>query len=488
MSFLIKVRVLVVLFLIVILSACAIGPDFTRPPMDMPAKYRDLALEGSAIANWAWWEIFKDKDLQNLIRIALENNKELGAAVARIEQAQATLGVVRADQFPTIDISGQAVRSEASENALAFLATPINNFGLFGNLSFELDIWGKLRRATEAERAVLLSTEYAHRSIAISLIAAVADTYFNIIGQRHRLGISKGTYENRKGATKLINERFTKGIVPQLDLNQAQIEEATAAVAVTVVERNLRQSEHALSVLLGQMPSEIKINNDLISCEFPSELPSGYPADLLERRPDVRSAEETAHAAVARIGVAQALRLPGLNLTGFIGLQSLESNDLFKGASRTWSLGGTFLGPLLDFGRSSSNVDLAEARAKEAVLAYEQTVLQAVREVEDSIVAIRTARDAYQFRDAQVAAAQNAAKLARARYDEGVSQYLEVLDIERSLFEAELGASSERQFYLTSVVQLYKALGGGWETSTEEDAAGAVKTEPAETPNQTPST
>lgn len=445
------------------LVGCAIGPDFERPAMPLSENFRENAGEaGQSIVNLNWWEVYSDPILQELIREALANNKDLGIAAARVEQAMATMGITRADQFPTIGLNGQAQRSEASEKALAFLSTPINSFGLLGTLSWELDIWGKLRRATEAERASLLSTEFGFQAVHMTLISAVASSYFNILGAEQRLNISKGTIENRKGATKIIGERFQKGIIPELDLNQAQIEEATAAVALTVVERNLRQSENALSVLLGKAPTNIPRGKDLSQQPLPLNLPAGYPIQLLERRPDVRAAEEAAHAKVARIGVAKGKQLPSLNLAGFIGLQSLESNELLKGDARTWSIGGTLIGPLLDFGRSSSVIEAAEADAKASILSYEQTVLNAVREVEDALVAIRTSRDGYINREAQVSAARNAAKLSRARYDEGVSPYIEVLDVERSLFTAELGASTDRELFLVSIVNLYKALGGGW--------------------------
>ncbi|MCO6430036.1 MAG: efflux transporter outer membrane subunit [Deltaproteobacteria bacterium] len=453
------------LFLVTVLASicgCALGPDYERPQVLLSEKFIQSGGEGESIANLEWWELFSDPVLVELINVALERNKELGAAVARIERARAILGITRADQFPRLDLRGNATRTDASDEAFAFAVAPFNNFGLFTDLSFEIDIWGRLRRATEAQRAELLSSEYAQRAFVVTLVSEVASTYFTILGLEHRLGISQGTLNNRRGATELIAERLNKGVVPEIDLNQAQIEEASAAVAVTVLERDLRQAEHALSVLLGGLPAEIPRGKSLYDQSFALELPAGFPAELLERRPDVRAAEESAHAAVARVGVAIGDRLPSLNLLGFVGLESIEDSNFFHGNAKTWSIGGSLLGPLIDFGRSSSAIDAAEAEAKEALLGYEQSVIQAVREVEDALVAIRTTREGQKYRENQVTAARNAATLSRTRYDEGIAPYLEVLDIERSLFEAELGASNQRETYLRSVVQLYKALGGGW--------------------------
>lgn len=445
-----------------LLSACALGPDYERPTSNMPQGFSEsIGLSTVEMSNLPWWEIYQDERLQHLIKTALDQNKDIAIALARIEAAQASLQFTRADLFPRIDASGSAQRLNPSNETLNFAVNPRNDFGIFGNLSYELDLWGKIRRATEAERAQLMSTEFTYHTILINLVADVANTYFTILGLDDRIAISKVTWDNRKDATNLIRERFKKGIIPELDVNQAEIEEANAAIAYSVFDRQLRQNEHALSVLLGNMPTKIERGQSLVQQALP--VPELLPASLLERRPDVRASEEFLRSQVARIGVAQAKRLPSINILGFIGLGSSETSDLFNKEATTWSIGSDFLGPLLDFGKSRSEVDLAKAEAQAALKSYEQSVIQAVREVDDALVGIRTYTEENASRKFQVEAARNAAKLARARYDQGVTSYLEVLDIERSLFEAELGASQSREAYLQAIVGLYKALGGGWD-------------------------
>ena len=459
------------LFSVLMLTqACSLGPDYLRPQTAIPQNYLENLGEGNPFAELGWWEIFEDPALQELIRQALDNNKDLLMAVARIEQAGAAFGITRADQFPRLELSGHAQRSEASREALAFKTGPVNDFGLFSNLSYELDFWGKLRKASEAKRSELLSSQYAALTVTMTLVSEVASAYLNILSLQDQLNIAEQTLKNRSGASALIKKRHEEGLIPQLDLNQAQIEEAAAGIALTESQRMLRQAENNLRVLLGNPSFEIKPGSKLVDYNFGQNLPSGYPVELLERRPDIKSAEEYAKAQVSNISVAMANRFPAINLRGMIGLQSIEDSRFFRGDARTWSIAGSLLGPIIDFGKVGSQIDLAEALAKEALLAYELKVIQAVREVEDALIAIKTSKQAYDYRKFQVEAASNAALLSRARYDEGVAPYMEVLDIERSLFEAELGASRNKELYLLSIIQLYKALGGGWQSELTLDS------------------
>jgi hydrophobe/amphiphile efflux-1 (HAE1) family protein/NodT family efflux transporter outer membrane factor (OMF) lipoprotein len=447
-----------------LLSGCTLGPAYERPNLGVSEVYHEKApLSGVEIANLPWWEFFPDSELKGLISTALENNTDLARATARIDQARAILGVTRADQFPRLDASGGAARTDNSDNVLDIALQPQNDFGLFGNLSFELDLWGRLRSATEARRAELLSTEYGRRSVVISVVTATGSLYFSLLDLDNRMAIARRTLENRKGATSVIRARFEKGVVAELDLNQAQIEEADAAITLISLEREQRQVENALNVVLGQPSRTIARGIPLQQQRLQGEIPLGVPAQLLERRPDVRASEESLKAAVARIGVAEAERLPTFSLLGFVGLRARETNEIFDRDSFTWSIGGDFIGPLLDFGKSASVVDAAKAQAAEALANYEATVLRAVQEVEDSAVAIRTLDVEYQQRVKQTQAAANATRLSRARYDDGMTSYLEVLDVERSLFSAELGASFTRQQYFASIIRMYGALGGGWE-------------------------
>lgn len=444
-------------------SACTLGPDYSRPELPLTDPFvAGGQVSAESIANVEWWTLFKDENLQGLIRTALEENRDLQIALSRIDEARGVLGFVRADQFPRIDASGEALRVDASDNVIDFDTEPRNQFGIFADLSFELDLWGRLRRATEASRAELLSSEYAYRAVTISLVSNVASSYFLLLDLDKQRAITERTLANRRGATDLIRKRFQGNVVSELDVNQAEIEEAKAAVTLAGVRRDARKVENSLSVLLGRVPFTIQRGLLLNEQSLPQDLPTGFKAELLERRPDVRASEEFARAEVSRIGVAKAEQYPTFDLLGFIGLQSEDISDLFEGRSTAKSIGGNFIGPLIDFGKSAANVDIAEARASQALKSYELSVLRAVQEVEDALISVSTYRAEHDANLLQVKAAANATRLARARYDEGISGYLEVLDIERSLFEAELAESSSAQLYLNSIVQLYKALGGGW--------------------------
>lgn len=462
--------------LVFLFSGCSIGPDYERRELKLPESfnfYQDTSLDpenGKSIANIGWWELFSDATLKELIKKSLENNRDLKVAISRIEMARAQLRFVRADQFPNLSGGASAQRRDPSNSALSFVAVPVNDFGLLSDLSFELDIWGKLRRATESERAQLLSTEYAKQSLTIQLIANVASAYFRLLNAENQLRIAETTLENRQHATEIIKARFEQGATSELDLNQTQIEEYAAAITAATARRERAHLASTLSVLIGDAPTNIKTEHSLFEQKIDLSIPYGYPADLLERRPDVLSVEQQVRAAVAKIGVAQANRLPSLNILGMVGWQSEDVSDLLKRDAFTWTIGGDLLGPIVDFGKSKSGVELAQAQAKSALNEYEQKVLLAVQEVQDSLVSISSYAEESRNRKLQLEAAQSAANLARARYDQGVTSYLDLLDIERSLFEAQLGSSSSYANYLEAIVVLYRALGGGWNLSNETQA------------------
>lgn len=449
-------------------GGCSFAPDYVRPEMDLPQVYNEPAVSGTTIANLPWWEFFADSTLQELIKISLAENKDLKVAAARIIEARALLGITRADQFPSVDLNGNANRRDISDKILAFDFKPGNDFGLSGDAFFELDIWGRLRNATEADRARLLSTEYAYHALHLSLVSSVAQSYFSILDLENRLQIARRTTTNRTDATKLIRTRFKGGIVPELDVNQAEIEETSTVASAAELERELSIVTNALNVLLGRTPRSIRMGKPLPEQHFLATLPVEFPAQLVERRPDILAAQESVKAATAEVGVAIAERFPSLSLTGFIGLESRDSDDLFSSDARTWGVGGNLLGPIIDFGKRRSNVEAAEARVEQEYKNYEQVVLRAVQEVEDALVAIRTYKIEHDAYTSQRKAAANAARLSRARYDDGIVQYLEVLDTERSLFSAELSESITLQRYLNSIVRLYKALGGGWEPEASQ--------------------
>jgi multidrug efflux system outer membrane protein len=450
------------LLAVVALGGCALGPDFSRPDVAQPEAFRG-APAGESIANLPWWQVFDDTVLQELVRSALEENQDVRIAASRVEEAAAALGFVRAEQFPAFGIGAGAGRAETSEQRDGIPGTIASDFSVYANVSWEVDLWGRLRRATESARAELLATEAARQGVTISVVAAVADLYFQLRDLDNRLAISERTLASRRDSLDLIRTRFRGGIVSELDVRQAEIEEATAAAAVPIFERSIVAVENALSVLLGRPPGTIPRGAPLDGERVPATAPAGLPADLLNRRPDVREAEELAHAQMARVGIAEALRLPTLTLTGTAGLASSELDDLGESGADFWSIGGNLLGPLFEFGRNVRRVEVEQARTEQAILRYESTVLSAYRDVDDALAALGTGAAEYEARRRQVESARAAARLSRARYDGGVTSYLEVLDSERSLFSAELQASSTLQQRYTALVQLYKALGGGWD-------------------------
>ncbi|MEJ2516240.1 MAG: efflux transporter outer membrane subunit [Gammaproteobacteria bacterium] len=447
-------------------GGCTLGPDYERPPLETPATYVQPVQEGESFANIPWWELFGDPALQSLIRTALEENKDLGIAAARIEEFRALLGVTRADQFPTLDVAGSATRGRPSRNSFpGSLNDDISeNYRLSADVFFEVDLFGRLRRSTEAARAELLATEEDRRSLTISLVSSVASSYMLLRDLDARLAIARRTVATRQSSLDIIRARFDKGTVPLLDVNQAEIELAGAEAAVAAAERGVAQTENALSVLLGRNPSAIPRGMPLRAQSLPPEVPAGLPSELLQRRPDVLSAEARLAAQTARIGIAEALRWPSLSLTGSLGLESAELSDLTSGDSDFWNVGAGLLAPVFNAGRNASRVEAEEARTRQALLTYEQAVQRAFLEVEDALVAVRTYRAEHAALQRQVAAARSAAELARARYDGGVTSYLEVLDTERSLFSAELSESETLGQYYGAIIQLYKALGGGWES------------------------
>jgi multidrug efflux system outer membrane protein len=448
------------------------GPDYERPEVPVPEAYVQESIPGASFANLEWWELFDDPELVALIEAALINNKELAIAMARIEEARAALGFVRADQFPNLDGQASASRGNTIPGAGAPGAIS-ETFVLAADLNFELDLWGKLRRSTEASRADLLATVDARNVVTITLIADVASVYLLLLDLDARVGIARRTMDTRRDSLSIIQARFDKGTVPLIDVNQAEIELADATAELASLERSRALAENTLSVLIGRNPGPIEraahtIENTL---NIP-QIPAGLPSELLERRPDIRQASQELAAQTARIGVAEALRYPSLSLTGTLGLASNDLDDFFSSDNKTWGISANLLGPIFDAGRGKARVEAERARTEQLLNAYQLTVLRAFKEVEDALIEIHTFRMEAEAREAQVTSARSAAELSRARYNGGVTSYLEVLESERSLFRAELLASLTRRSQVVAIVSLYKALGGGWATQEEVEKAG----------------
>jgi len=463
---------LILILLIAVMSGCMVGPKYQKPVVQTPQyfAYYDSARQDSAL-NLEWWTLFQDPQLDTLIRIALAENRDVRMAVARIEEARAAVGYSRADMWPTIGYEGNiqggnintVLQTGKTDNKNTYYAAPF--------LSWEIDFWGKYRGATAAAKADLLGTEYGYRSVMLSLIAAVTSTYYQLLDFDNQLAISRQTLESRKESTYIVRERFLKGIVPEIDLNQAEIQENVAAAYIPQYERAVAQTEHALSILLGRMPGTIQRGSSLNSQTMPPDIPPGIPSELLTRRPDILYSEQVLVAQNAYIGVAQALRFPSFSLTGLFGVASPDLT--FSAASAAWSVSGGLLGPIFNFNKNKRRVEIERQRYQQVLMDYDQTVLQAFREVEDGLIGVSTYKTELEAVNRQRASAQNAARLSRSRYDGGVTSYLEVLDSERTLFDTELNASQTLQQLLNSYVNLYKVLGGGWISQEEKEAATA---------------
>ena len=467
-----KICGLSLLFLLFSFSGCALGPDFMRPVVETPKNYRFLKVPAERMINLQWWRLFNDPMLYTLVTQALSNNKNLKIAASRVEQARAYLGFTRADQYPGFYIEAGAGTGNFAGGSRSDTR---NSFGYVGPvLSWELDFWGKFRRATESARAQLMATEYGLRTVQIGLISEVVGTYYLLLDYHQRVKISKDTLKSREESLDIIQKRFDKGIIPELDVNQAQIQKEIAASAIPQYERSVAQTENALSILLGKLPEGIKTGKGLMKETAPPAIPTGLPSSLLERRPDIVQAQFLLESQTANIGVAEAMRLPAISLTGMVGAASSELASITSSGG-AWSVGGSLFGPIFQFYKNIRRVEIEEAKTKEALYFYENTVLTAFQEVDDALVEIDTFRTQKAAVERKVKAAKNAYRLAKLRYDKGVSSYLEVLETERALFSAELELSELKQQYLNGYVKLYKALGGGWLNREEMNGAKSPK-------------
>jgi len=460
-------KYLVVLFITLVgLPACMVGPNYQKPVVTVPVEFIYDTVEKDTVLNLRWWELFHDPQLVTLIDTALKNNKDVLIAASRVEEARLVVGYTKADQWPSIGYNGNASRTNIDLNGNS--GNAVNSFSALGNINWEIDFWGKYRRATESAKADLLASQYAQRAVQISLISEVAYTYFILLDFQARLEISRQTLNSRQEGLSIMKSKFEYGTIPEIDLNQAEIQEAIAASAVPFFVRAVSQTEHALRILLGENPGPIVHLGKLIDEQAP-EIPAGIPSELLKRRPDVMQAEYLLAAQNARIGVAQAMRFPTISLTGVLGVASGDLTNILS--SPAWSLGGGLTGPIFNFGKNKRRVDIEKQRTEQAVLYYEKAILQSLREVEDALVEIHTLEQELDARIKQKNAAENAAILSRERYNEGVTSYLEVLDSDRSNFDAELAAAETYQKYLNAHINLYKALGGGWISELEEQQA-----------------
>jgi multidrug efflux system outer membrane protein len=444
------------------------GPNYRRPTVAVPPTYRGLAPDGTAqtetatLGDQKWWDIFQDEQLRTLIHTALQQNYDLRIAASRILEAKAQLGITRADQFPTASAgAGIADVRTAQSKFLPAFETSTGQVNL--SAAWELDFWGKFRRATEAARANLLASEWARQEVVSTLVANVAAAYFQLRALDLELEISKRTFDSRQESLRLTQILANGGATSLLDVRQAEQLVFTAGAEIPALEQQIEQQENFLSILLGQNPGDITRGETLTKQRQPSQVPPGLPSSLLERRPDIRQAEEQLVAANAEIGVARAAYFPQIVLSGSGGFQSSALTNLFSGPAGAWSFGASLAQPIFTGGRLRSGVRLAEAQQQTAALFYQQSIQGAFRSVSDALVAYRKTREFRAQQELLFQSAEDAARLSHMRYTGGATGYLEVLTNETNAFSAELGLAQARLNELLALVQLYQALGGGWQ-------------------------
>ena len=460
------------------LTACTVGPNYKRPAVSAPPAYRgstaDMATTAGntsqpekseaakSIGDDNWSLVFQDPELQKLIKAALKNNYDVRIAAARVLQAQAQLGITRADQLPTLGAGGN-ITSQQSPKLGPIPAYEFTQGQLTGTAAYNLDFWGKYRRATEASRATLLANEWAQKQVKATLVANLATAYFQLRELDLELEISKRTYNSRNESLKLAQTLEQHGINSLLDVRQSEQLVYTAATEIPDFERQITQQENAISILLGNNPGDVPRGLKLTEQPHAPEVPVGLPSSLLERRADIRQAEQNLVAANAEIGVARAAYFPQISLTGTAGYESPALTSLFTGPAGIWNLAGSFTQPIFEGGRLKSNVRLAEAQHEQMLLTYQQTIQGAFRDVSNGLVAYRKNRELRIQQERLLASAQDASHLSQVRFKAGTTDYLEVLTNETNSFSAELGLAQAQTNELIALVQLYEALGGGWQ-------------------------
>ena len=461
-------EILVVGLLVMLCAGCAVGPNYKRPAVPAPPEYRGVPpdqtgkLVVASFGEQKWWDAFQDEVLSDLIRTALKQNYDVRIAAARILQARAQVGISRADQLPSVSAGAGAVNERIPQTVrIPSIETSANQVSL--SLAWELDFWGKFRRATESARANLLSQEWAQRQVIRSLVSDVASAYFQLRELDLELEISRQTLASRKDSLRLTQILADGGATSMLDVRQAEQLVFTAAASIPDLERRIEQQENFISILLGNNPQGVARGRKLVDQPHALEVPAGLPSALLERRPDIRQAEEQLVAANAQIGVAKADYFPQISLTASGGYQSSALTGLFSGPAGLWTFGGSAIQPVFEGGRIRNRVRFAQARTDEATLVYQQTVQQAFRDVSDALVGYRKSQEFRIQQEQLTHSAEEATKLSNMRYKGGATSYLEVLDSDTRYFSAQLNLAQADLNELRAFVGLYSALGGGWE-------------------------
>jgi outer membrane protein, multidrug efflux system len=450
-----------------LIAGCAVGPNYHRPAVQTPASYRDLS-ESSQIqppaasfADLPWWQIFQDSQLQDLIRTALKQNYDLRLATERINSGRAQLAITRSSLFPQVQANGDFSGGREYD-----FQTKSNFLTLTGDAAFQMDFFGRLRRATQASRAELLATEDGRNTVLLTLVSDVASDYFALLQLDLQLQITHETVKTQQDSVKLTNLRLDHGVATKLDVLQAQQVLDTANAQIPDLERQIAQEENALRILLGDYPQGVPRGRPLAEQSLPPEVPSGLPSSLIERRPDIREAEHNLVAANAEIGVAKAQFFPQIALTGSGGGsfgRSSAFSSLMSSQIGIWSYGVQVSQPVFTGGALRGNLHLAESQHQQALIGYQQAIQRAFGDVSDALIGYQKFHEVRVRQQESVADLQESVRLSKLRYQGGTTTYLEVLDGQRSLFAAELTLAEARGNEYQSLVQLYKALGGGWQ-------------------------
>ncbi len=439
------------------LQSCKVGEDYTREEQEVPTSYRQDFPKDSTISNLPWWKLFKDPVLVELIDSALDNNKNIQIAIARIEESQLHLEISRAPFYPSVNYS--AFGSTAVNTETSGLTNSVSP-GI--NVSYTVDLWQKIKTLNEIELQNFYASEEAYKALNISIISAMAGAYIALRDMDNRLIIAEKTAENFKNNLDVMQARFNAGFISEVDLSQSKIQLSEAKTTIQVFTRSRVQIENAISILLGTAPKDIPRGLPLYEQISLPNMPAGMPSELLDRRPDILEAERKLHAQTLRIGVAESLKYPSLTLNLNMGAQLVNPSLLFA------DLGAQILGPIFNAGKLQKGVEVEEVRTKQLMLSYQNTFLTALQEVEDAMIAADTYKKEYNLRNEQMELAMKAAHLAWVRYDGGLTSYLEVLNLQSSQFNSELKASEAFKNELSSIINLYEALGGGWYVDIKE--------------------
>ena len=451
---------------------CTVGPNYRRPVVSTPTTFRgdrSPAPDAASLADLKWFEVFNDTRLQELMRTALDRNHDVREAAARVEAARANLGITRSNQLPTIEASASVPTTRSAASGSIPLPPGTDQTRTIGTTSiglspFEADLWGRLRRATEAARADLAASEETRKAVTSVLVAEVASAYFNLLELDLELAIAKRTLAVREDSLKLIQSRERGGLGTLLEVRQGEQLVYAAAQVVPNLEQLIEQTENQISFLLGGAPGAVPRNRALTDQVQPPAVPAGVPSALLDRRPDIRAAEENLVAANAVIGVAKAAYFPRISLTGLLGFQSDQLSSLFTGPARIWQFVPQVTQPIFTAGRLGSNVRLAEAQQQIALVQYERAIHGAFRDVSDALIQYKKVREIRAQQEQLVTTLRDRSRMSYVRYQGGIDTLLNALDADRDLFDAELRLAQTTRDELLAVVQLYRALGGGWQT------------------------